>query len=697
MAIFGAYVDVTSFPALAGETDWTGRIQRAINSVVAGPCTIYFPTGGYLVSGSLFLNGGNPPGAPWNAAPVNQPSPEIKLIGDGVAQSVLFMTSPGIFTGSIAGNTLTVTSVAAGYGAGAIAVGQTIAGDGVLPGTTITALGSGAGGTGTYAISPSQTVASAPMGSSSAPFTAFSGSIAGATLTVTAVSAGTPAVGQFLLGADIVPGTSIVGFGTGSGGPGTYAISIGQAVSGQSMWSTAMSCASFTGAMSGTTLTVTAVMSGAIAVGHAVSGVGVAAGTYVTALGTGSGGAGTYVISRSQTVPSEAMASGTSIFFAPGCAGETCFDISDMTLGGAGGALTTSGIHLAGIDQNATITNVRVTNLEIGILGTAIQLSNAIGNFISNVLISDTNFGIVCDISGSTLVSDTLIGPGAPGTTGAGILVYGGDCLAVFSGSIAGNTLTVTIVTAGRLAVGQIIAGISVAAGTAITGFVTGTGGAGTYTVSGSPQNISSEWMECSTHVGEGVSFTNVQVNTQYQGLVVEDQNYGSAVGCSFTTTPGGAVVLRQRIANGNVQFWQFSGCQMSATNTEGIATGCGVHADASASNCQFSASTFLLSVQGMLFLGGGGHAITGCLFIDNSVADISLESFNNGTTDVYNTKNCNMTGNIFQSDGISGHSVREHGNGKGARNNNVSMNSIHRPVHVDTALGSQHLFNVPI
>lgn len=62
------------------------------------------------------------------------------------------------FTGSIATTTLTVTAVAAG--SAPIAVGQVISGPNVVPGTVITALGTGTGGTGTYTVSVSQTAAS---------------------------------------------------------------------------------------------------------------------------------------------------------------------------------------------------------------------------------------------------------------------------------------------------------------------------------------------------------------------------------------------------------------------------------------------------------------------------------------------------------------------------------------------------------
>ena len=67
--------------------------------------------------------------------------------------------------------------------------------------------------------------------------------------------------------------------------------------------------ADFTGSISGTTLTVTAVSSGALAVGMTITDTtsAIASGTAITGLGTGTGGVGTYIVSTSQTVSSEAM------------------------------------------------------------------------------------------------------------------------------------------------------------------------------------------------------------------------------------------------------------------------------------------------------------------------------------------------------------------------------------------------------
>lgn len=61
-------------------------------------------------------------------------------------------------TGAIATDTLTVSAVDAG--SGTLGVGSVVTGPNVLPGTIITALGTGTGGTGTYTVNQSQTASS---------------------------------------------------------------------------------------------------------------------------------------------------------------------------------------------------------------------------------------------------------------------------------------------------------------------------------------------------------------------------------------------------------------------------------------------------------------------------------------------------------------------------------------------------------
>ncbi len=75
------------------------------------------------------------------------------------------------------------------------------------------------------------------------------------------------------------------------------------------MWTNIGTAASFTGSISGTTLTVTSVASGTLAIGCVITDAtgAIAPNTGIAGLGTGRGGVGTYTLNVSQTVASEAM------------------------------------------------------------------------------------------------------------------------------------------------------------------------------------------------------------------------------------------------------------------------------------------------------------------------------------------------------------------------------------------------------
>jgi hypothetical protein len=64
-----------------------------------------------------------------------------------------------LFAGSISGTTLTISSITTGT----VAIGSQIYGPNVAAGTIITALGTGTGGTGTYTVNNSQSVAGSTM------------------------------------------------------------------------------------------------------------------------------------------------------------------------------------------------------------------------------------------------------------------------------------------------------------------------------------------------------------------------------------------------------------------------------------------------------------------------------------------------------------------------------------------------------
>jgi hypothetical protein len=61
-----------------------------------------------------------------------------------------------------------------------------------------------------------------------------------------------------------------------------------------------------TGSISGGVMTISSTV-GALAVGQVITGDGVTPGTTILSFGTGSGGAGTYNVSITQTVPSETL------------------------------------------------------------------------------------------------------------------------------------------------------------------------------------------------------------------------------------------------------------------------------------------------------------------------------------------------------------------------------------------------------
>lgn len=78
-----------------------------------------------------------------------------------------------------------------------------------------------------------------------------------------------------------------------------------------------------------------------------------------------------------------------------------------------------------------------------------------------------------------TLYKDSLVRLSAPPKTITSVTGPNG----VFTGAIAGTTLTVSAVTSGNVAVGQTLVGTGVTAATKIVPGGTGTGGVGTYTV----------------------------------------------------------------------------------------------------------------------------------------------------------------------------------------------------------------------
>jgi hypothetical protein len=148
-------------------------------------------------------------------------------IVDGAYRYTWRISAPAtaVFTGSISTTTLTVSSVSSGT----IAVGQSLYGVGVSAETVITALGTGTGGAGTYTVNVSQTVTAGALNSATVGAT-FTATIAGSTMTVSAVASGTLYLGQTVQGAGVTANSVITALGTGTGGAGTYTLSVSSTV-----------------------------------------------------------------------------------------------------------------------------------------------------------------------------------------------------------------------------------------------------------------------------------------------------------------------------------------------------------------------------------------------------------------------------------------------------------------------------------
>jgi hypothetical protein len=323
--------------------------------------------------------------------------------------------TPITFEGYASGTTLNVTSAPSAP----LAVGQTIYNSGIAyttsgfpSNTTITAFGSGTGGTGSYTISNASTVGAIGYPQ---PITALTtldqiatvdyvqsktenAYLAGAPTTDTATAAafegymkdtilvatrmyiqGNPiGLGQYINGVNVTEyGTYVTAFGTGTAGN-----------------------ASFSGYISGTTLTVVGAVTGTITTNQYISGTGIAVGTKIVggsgtswtvntsqtvgsasnlisiaALGPGSGDIGWYTLANGnvsltgQTVPRTPMIS----FLSPLQLTNTLFVSNISYLLGTLGTQSDEAVDIKGGSiKNATITNSTVNGNIVG--------SNSTGN-----------------------------------------------------------------------------------------------------------------------------------------------------------------------------------------------------------------------------------------------------------------------------------------------------------------------------
>jgi hypothetical protein len=262
--------------------------------------------------------------------------------------------------------------------------------------------------------------------------------------------------------------------------------------------------ASFTGSVSGTTLTVSAVSSGTLVVGQVISDLtgNLSANTVITALGTGTGGVGTYSVSINQTVGSEAMTSESptgvaiprarinsllyAIQYVPAIAAlGTWAQVASISIGSA----NTPDASVFGHISGTILTVVSVTS------GTIL-----LGDFLSD--------------AGNLIVNGTSIASFGTGAGGTGTYNVNNSQTvgASFTGTGSGTNLTVSAVT-GVIAVGDRLDGTGVPATTNIVSQTSGTpGGAGVYVTSNATTSSGAALTSNKAIVCASAGGTNVQV-----------------------------------------------------------------------------------------------------------------------------------------------------------------------------------------
>lgn len=488
----------------------------------------------------------------------------------GNATREIFTAGP-LFTASISGNTLTVSAIASGT----LAVGQTVFGTGVAAARTITALGTGTGGVGTYTLSGSaQTITSEAMGAASASQFApgFSTSI---TLAGTYGS-----INNILVLFDAAPQTDdtlagqVLGFNPVVPAGTQQIVVIG--------WPSRSIGVPADASVTAVKLAPNAVTAPSIATGAVSAKLATEA---VSQVGTGQfwtqngaliqrfndrvfiGGATqsdaafppvnldwftayqmTLGYSNQPLFGALCVETSPSSAAQEMCAGE--FAAQSLTAQSAGPACIA--LEAFAINNNASFANSAWT-----FYGEAHRASAAAGAV----------YGMELDTH--TLYPSIAPNPYQQGNVVGLQLASGAGVQGVqLTASISGTTLNVTSATpelaADAIAVGQTIFGVGVTAGTKITALGTGAGGVGTYTVNNS-QTVSSRYM-VSTIQADSSAAIQIENNPTkwYTGI-----SFGatSLVGCDGVSGTATAIAL----AKGHQITWYNQGAAASCSISSGV------------------------------------------------------------------------------------------------------------------------------
>ena len=341
----------------------------------------------------------------------------------------------------------------------------------------------------------------------------------------------------------------------------------------------------------GTVLTVTSITSGTITVGMLLTN-GISAGTTITALGTGTGYLGTYTVNNSQLVSSTRIVGSLS---SNNILNATSAPSKPITLG--------MPITGTGVASNSRVSDYLFGSGGIGSYKLSTITNGAVftGSISGNTLTVSGVTGTITTgmpITGAGIIAGTLIGAGAgpytlnnsSGALAATVYSPTGMSATISNGSgSAGNILDVSGPITGSIYFGMVVTGAGISANTRVVGFLSGTGGTGTYLVDNPAQLITPAVAITgslgSTTLYGGLASTTItgvpdtKLNTAlFTGSVAGTTTLTVTSVASGTITVGmiisGGVTPGTKIASGSGTTWTLTGnsvATVSSTTMTGI------------------------------------------------------------------------------------------------------------------------------
>jgi hypothetical protein len=371
-------------------TNWTVSISQTIGSPVTITATLTTATiNGFSLTFSKFTGVALQIGAVLSGGSVAAGTTVVG--GTGLSwivsiNQIASCTTATLPYGTISGNTLTFV---ASSGA-PVEIGMAVVGNTTVPGTFITG---GSGNTWSVNINQTTTCTQTTLQAS-----LINAEINNTTLTFTGIS-----------GADLIPGMVLSGAGVISG---TYVIS-----GAETEWIVSTSQTVVPTTITGTPvyLTASGTINGTILLGQQISGSGIVSGTAIVASGTGTGGAGTYLVTPSQTLNSTAISS-RYIYQRPTI-------IAGITLTGAiisDTTLTFSGITGGNLQVGMKVTGSNVASGTVIVSGASTSWIISISQSVSNttLLVTGTGTGGI-----GTYIVDQVLPVGINVTTGVSLVI----------------------------------------------------------------------------------------------------------------------------------------------------------------------------------------------------------------------------------------------------------------------------------